>query len=284
MTRAGWPMGYERLDKGKRRRGSDTEYSRRLTGVAKRKQMEKRLQDAERLAAIGEVAGMVGHDLRNPLEAIVNRLYLAEKALESLSHNDSQVIMKLGLKKLFEELGEQVKYMGKVVSDLQDYARPMHPRPVEIRLSELLDDAFSMFRVPETVKVIREIDENFILKVDPNLMVRLLTNLLTNAVQAMPNGGRLAIKSLKKKDTLLISIQDTGVGISREDTGRLFTPFFTTKAGGTGLGLSVCRRVAEAHNGNIAFESLIGEGSTFTIELPLKRGDEPSELDQRTVS
>jgi len=224
---------------------------------------QENLLKSQRLAVIGEVAAMVGHDLRNPLQAIMYTLYLAEKKLESSSGR--------GLKEMLDTIKEQVDYANKIVSDLQDYSRPLKPTLVETSLRQLVHDTLSTIMVPKNVKVSIRIEENL-----PNLMVdssfirRVFINLITNALQAMPDGGLLTIKASKSGDSVLISFQDTGIGISPENLTKIFQPLFTTKAKGQGLGLAVCRRLVEAHNGNITVQSEAGKGSTFTIEIPLK--------------
>ena len=105
---------------------------------------------------------------------------------------------------------------------------------------------------------------------DP-VIERVFVNLLLNAVQAMPNGGELTVKSERQGKNVLIHFQDTGVGILKENLPRLFDPLFTTKAKGQGLGLAVCKRLVDAHEGSISVESTIGKGSTFTVKLPLER-------------
>jgi signal transduction histidine kinase len=129
-----------------------------------------------------------------------------------------------------------------------------------------------MVKVPETVKVSKIIEKDFPkVTVDPTLMRRVFTNLILNGIQAMPNGGRLTIKAVKTGDDVLISIKDTGVGIPGESLEKIWSPLHTTKAKGVGLGLPVCKRLVEAHDGNIIVESKVGEGSTFTVKLPSAR-------------
>jgi two-component system sensor histidine kinase HydH len=105
--------------------------------------------------------------------------------------------------------------------------------------------------------------------IDPAVMRRVFTNLIMNAIQAMPNGGELGIDLYGTDEFLFVAFKDTGVGIPEENMGKLFNPFFTTKAKGQGLGLPVCKRLVEAHDGRITVESKPGEGSTFTVELPI---------------
>ncbi|MEM3430645.1 MAG: ATP-binding protein, partial [Candidatus Bathyarchaeia archaeon] len=128
----------------------------------------------------------------------------------------------------------------------------------------------STINIPENIKVTLNVDRETTLKVDPDLIRRLFTNLITNAIQAMPDGGQLTIKTSKNDREVSISFQDTGVGIPEENINRLFDPFFTTKAKGQGLGLSICKRIVEAHEGSISVESKVGVGSTFTVKLPIK--------------
>jgi signal transduction histidine kinase len=115
--------------------------------------------------------------------------------------------------------------------------------------------------------------------VDGNYFRRVVVNLLTNAVQAMPDGGRLSVEGEIIDGKVSINISDTGVGISEENKAKLFTPLFTTKAKGTGLGLAVCKRIIDAHMGSISVDSVEGEGTTFTILLPVGEVDEPSPIE-----
>jgi signal transduction histidine kinase len=207
------------------------------------------------------------------LQVIVNRLFLAEKATERLASPYSDVAKNLGLGELFKELGEQVKYMDKIVSDLQDYARPLQVKPVETSIHRLIEDAFSTIDVPSNIKVSTQTAQDIPkLLIDSSLMRRVFTNLITNAVQAMPNGGKLMIKATVSKDAFLISFQDTGEGIPEENIDKIWSPLFTTKPKGTGLGLPTCKRLVEAQNGTIMVESKTGQGSIFTISIPLKKG------------
>lgn len=106
--------------------------------------------------------------------------------------------------------------------------------------------------------------------VDPLIMQHVLANLITNALQAMPEGGRLTIRASKNEEAALISVEDTGVGIPKENLSKLFQPLFTTKSKGQGLGLAACKQLVQAHGGSITFESDMGKGSTFTVKIPLR--------------
>ena len=217
---------------------------------------------AERMVAIGETAAMVGHDLRNPLQTITNTLYLTKKELKSMTSPPEE---KQSIMKMCKILGEQVNYMDKLLSDLQVYARPLKPEPVPTNLHQLLDVTLSMVTVPENVKVSIKVKRGLKAMVDPTLMKRVLVNLVKNAIQAMPDGGKLTIRASKKDKATFISVEDTGTGIPKKDIDRLFKPFPTTKPGGTGLGLVICKRLAEAHGGSITVKSKVGTGTTFTV-------------------
>jgi len=228
------------------------------------------LDDARRMATIGETAAMVGHDLRNPLQTIVNRLYLAKKATDSLSHPYSELADKLGLRGLIGELENQVNYMNKIVSDLQEYAKPLTPKLVETSPRHLIEETFSTIKTPENIEVSMDVLDVPRISVDPDSMRRVFTNLILNAFQAMPDGGKLTIRTSKRDEILFISFQDTGIGIPKENIDRIFSPLYTTKAKGVGLGLTVSERLVKAHNGRITVESELGKGSTFTIRLPVQ--------------
>lgn len=226
----------------------------------------KELRVAERLAVIGETAAMVGHDLRNPLQAMTSTLYLANRLVGPEKVEDRREAVEL-----LNMLDEQVYYMDKIVSDLQDFARPVAIEPTETNLADLIRDTVRNARIPENVDVSLGFQgdvSNMIL--DPTLFRRVLTNLIVNAVQAMPKGGKLTITASKERESLTVTVQDTGVGIAQENLARIFNPFFTTKAKGQGLGLPVCRRLVEVQDGTITVKSELGKGSEFTFAIPTK--------------
>ncbi len=228
---------------------------------------EQQLREAEKFAAIGRTAAMVGHDLRNPLQAIVGHIGLAEERLERLNCPPHE---RRELKESLKELGELVYYMDKIVSDLQDYARPVMPMPSRTNLSELIKETLSTCHIPPNVltsiKVPKKLPD---VNVDPTIIRRVLTNLITNALQAMPEGGNLELRAYRMKDpqTVTLRVEDTGVGIPKTDHKKMFTPLFTTKSKGQGLGLPVCKKLVEAHGGTISFKSQLRKGTRFTIKL-----------------
>ena len=236
--------------------------------ITERKRMETELVKSQRLATIGEAAAMVGHDLRNPLQAISTGVYLGRKGYESLPPEYAKVAEECGLVKWLSLVEDEIQYMDKIVSDLRDYAVPLKPDLSQVNIGQLLKDVLSKTQIPSNVNVSVRVEEGLQLMIDPVLMKRVFANLIANAVQAMPKGGELIVEA-KSDEQALVSFRDTGVGIPQEDFSRLFNPFFTTKAKGQGLGLAVCKRLVEAHGGEITVESKPGEGSTFTVKLPI---------------
>jgi PAS domain S-box-containing protein len=230
--------------------------------TTEQKQMEQRLLRSERLAAIGETAAMVGHDLRNPLQAMMGTVYLAKELIDSPKPEDKTKAVAL-----LNSLDEEVDYMNKIVSDLQNFSGPVAAKPVEMDLTNLIMDVLSNLKVPENVETTLDSKNASRITADPLLMKRIIINLVTNAIQAMPNGGKLVISCVSGRN-LSVVVRDTGVGMAPEDIAQVFTPFFTKKARGQGLGLAVCKRLVEAQGGTITLESKLGYGSTFTVTIP----------------
>ena len=228
----------------------------------------KQLRDAERMVAIGETAGMIGHDIRNPLQSMDGAIFLANEYVKSLPDEFEE---KKDLKEINELLREQVLYIDHMIADLQDFAKKAKPMLREIDLSKYIIETFGMVKVPENIIVnVVFSDEPLLLFADSDDLKRVLSNLFRNAIQAMPDGGELTILTYRKDGDVLIRVEDTGVGIPKEALPKIFTPLFTTKSKGQGFGLAVCKKIIEAHNGEITFQSKEGKGTTFTIKLPIK--------------
>jgi signal transduction histidine kinase len=226
----------------------------------------KQLKDSERLATIGQTAGMVGHDLRNPLQAVIGELYLAKIEVESLPESE----LKSNLKESIQVIEEQAAYMDKIVSDLQAFVRPIKVDKQSINLKGLVNTVLASVTVTENININVDVKTDFPqVKADPQLLKRVLINLVTNAVQAMPDGGIITVKAeVNGQNQIAVTVEDTGVGIPEKIKSQIFTPLFTTKPRGQGFGLAVCKRVIEAHSGSITFESQEGKGAKFTIQFP----------------
>ena len=225
---------------------------------------EKKLLEAERLAAIGQTAGMVEHDLRNPLQTITGEVYLAKNELGRLPESAE----KESLQESIEIIEQQVGYMDKIVSDLQDYVKPINPKKQTLNLKPLMFSVLAQANIPENVETSVQIENAQEVFADPELLKRVLINLVTNAVQAMPKGGELTLSAYTSDKERRIIVKDTGQGIPENVKPKLFAPLFTTKSKGQGFGLAVCKRVIEAHGGTITFESQEEKGTEFVVSLP----------------
>jgi PAS domain S-box-containing protein len=226
------------------------------------REIQDKLLKAQRLAVIGELAGMVGHDLRNPLTSIAGATYYIKRRISQTA--DEKVM------EMLELIEKNIEYSNKIISDLLDYSREVKLDISEINLKALVEDALASVKIPRNIRLLKEVDSSLKMKVDAEKIRRVLVNLIRNAVDAMPNGGTLIIKSRRKHRKVEFVVSDTGVGMSEEVMKKIWTPLFTTKAKGMGFGLSICKRFVEAHGGTITVESALGKGSTFTVTLPIE--------------
>ncbi len=175
-------------------------------------------------------------------------------------------------KRMIESLSNienDVTYISKIVADLQDFTRPIRPNLEKISLREICEGLMLRVDIPGNIVVSCEIDDDSkMVTADKDMVKRILGNLVTNAVQAMPEGGKLSLCVNKENSYVAISVGDTGMGIPDEVKPNLFTPLFTTKSKGQGFGLAVVKRLTEAFNGEITFTSSERKGTTFIVRLP----------------
>jgi PAS domain S-box-containing protein len=242
------------------------EYATRMEALAEER--AKKLQDAERLAAIGATAGMVGHDIRNPLQSIVGDLYLIGCDVAELPEGEE----KEAIKESVASIRQNVEYIDKIVQDLQDFTRPLNPIAKDTNLEEIIQELLLDASFPENIDakyLLAEEAKDIV--ADPALLKRILQNLVSNAVQAMPEGGGLEIQSRQENNEIAISVEDSGVGVPSEHMDKLFTPLFTTKSKGQGFGLAVVKRITEVLGGTVTFESEVGRGAKFTVHLPIAK-------------
>jgi len=242
------------------------EYSQKLEKlVSKRtkqlKQTQEKLVKSERLAAIGELAAMVGHDLRNPLTGIKGAAYYL-KAKHCSEIGDRG-------KEMLESIENAINYSNKIVNDLLEYSRELNLELTETTPKAMLKKALASLEIPEKIKIVDATADKPKIKADTEQMCRVFVNLIKNAVDAMPEGGTLAIKSKEAKGMLKITFKDTGTGMTEKTlhTLKRGVPLFTTKAKGMGFGLPICKRIAEAHGGNLSLESKNGKGTKITVTI-----------------
>jgi len=219
------------------------------------------LRKAENLAALGQLAAMVGHDLRNPLTGITGATYYLKTKLKTKKDARAE--------EMFDTIESAIAHSDKIITDLLKYAEEMKLDVSEIEPRSILSGVLSHVKVPTDVRISDKTQETPRIKCDQEKMKTVFTKLVENAFDAMPNGGMLTVESARVKESAVISFSDTGVGIPSEVMTKLWSPFFTTKAKGMGLGLTICKRVVEAHGGTISAQSSVGKGSTFTITIPI---------------
>jgi PAS domain S-box-containing protein len=230
--------------------------------ITEMKEMRDRLVRSEKLAAVGELASGVGHELRNPLSVIRNAVYVLRSALPENSDEDSR--------KMLQILDEQVNKSNKIVTDLLNFTRVRPPSPSGVDLYNLVRESLSLVTVPQHVAVKVNVNGNSPkVVVDGEQVSHAFANIIANAVESMTGSGELAVDGGRQDGCAWITFADNGCGIPAENLKKIFEPLFTTKPKGIGLGLALTRRLIEQNKGKIEVVSKVGEGTTCTIRLPL---------------
>jgi len=222
---------------------------------------QEKLIQQERLAVLGQLAGGVSHELRNPLGIINSAIYYLKMVQPDANGKIQQ----------YHDLIEQeVHNAEKIMKDMLDFARSIPADRERVALPALVQRVLDHFPVPASVDVVLKLSADLPnVYADPRQVEQVLGNLVTNAYQAMSSGGKLTISARQQKEMVAIRVKDSGAGIIPENMPKLFEPLFTTKAKGVGLGLAVSKKLVEANGGRIEAESKAGVGTTFTVSLPL---------------
>jgi signal transduction histidine kinase len=216
---------------------------------------------AERLATIGQFAAGIGHELRNPLGVVESSAFLVSRRLEQLKISDP------GLTRHMEKIVAEVQRSGRTINDLLELARNRPPKRRIVDTREMVLQAVPAAHLPAGVPVTVEVAPGVPIDADPDQLARVLTNLLINASQAMNGNGQVWIDARREASATLLRVRDEGPGIPSELREQVFQALFTTKAKGSGLGLALCRRIAEAHGGTVALEPS-ERGAIFRITIP----------------
>ena len=246
-------------------------------------QMEADLSRSERLAAAGQLAADMAHEIRNPLAAISGSIEVMREPGSDAERND----------RLMEIVLREVQRLDGLIGDFLLYARPAAAAPEPVRLAGLVEEVTKMFEGarPDGVEVETSVPADVFALADPTQLRQVLWNLVLNAAQAMPAGGRLGLRATARalpqegtpagrndseeaRPQVEITVSDTGVGIRADVLERVFDPFFTTKQAGSGLGLPTVHRIVESHGGSLRIESEPGEGTSVHIRLPAAEGAE----------
>jgi two-component system sensor kinase FixL len=235
----------------------------KFTGIVRdqtdRMSLEVKLRDEAGLVRIGELAAVLAHEVKNPLAAVSGAIQMLSEHLAS--EEDQEIV---------HEVLRRLDGLGSLMTDLLLYARPPRPRMTEVNLTEMLHALVSFLGAdPAWQEVIVDIHgQNGSVTGDPELLKVVFQNLLLNAAQAMNGQGFIQIRLQDASGSVLVDVVDTGPGIPAEAREKLFTPFFTTKVRGTGLGLATVRRIVEAHAGHVEILSSGRDGTTIRVTLP----------------
>ena len=232
-----------------------------------KEQAARTILRSEKLASIGRLASGVAHELNNPLTGVLTYGSLLLEDLKGTKYEDDLKVIR----------DETMRCRG-IVRGLLDFARESRPERVLSDLNALVEDSLKILEKHvsfQNIEIVKALDRPLPrVSVDPQEIRTVINNLALNAADAMPNGGRLTIATSAEPQfgMVVITVADTGVGISEENAGKIFEPFFTTKekGKGTGLGLAVTYGVIQRHGGLINLESRVGQGTKFTIKLPLR--------------
>ena len=235
------------------------------------------LKRTERLETLGKLASVLSHEIRNPLNSMVINMQILKRELAK------EIVNKERVEKFYGILASEIKRVDQLVQDFLLIARPPKLELEKVAINEIIDEV-SMMQVADSlqkgVRIEREYEKTPIhANVDAAKIRQVIVNLVLNAIQAMPGGGRLKIaikegdKQAKYKNklpekSLLISFSDTGHGIKHENLNKIFDFYYSTKKDGSGLGLAVVQQIIEEHNGLISVESEVNKGTTFNIYLP----------------
>jgi len=217
----------------------------------------------EKLSLLGQMAGSVGHELRNPLAAISNAIYFLKMVQPDAPDK---------VKEYLNLIERNIHISDKIIGDLLDFTRIKSAKREPVSVPQLIQQTLERFPAPENVQVTLDLSVDLPkVYVDPQYLIQVFSNLVLNACQAMADGGKLVISSCIQNEMICIAVKDGGMGISAENMKKLFEPLFTTKPKGIGLGLAVSQKLIEANGGRIEVESEVGVGSTFTVWLPVEK-------------
>ncbi|HEV3037380.1 MAG TPA: ATP-binding protein [Candidatus Angelobacter sp.] len=225
--------------------------------------IEDEIELSRRLAAIGRLTSGVAHEVKNPINAIVVHLEVMRQKLSDVDP---------ATRRHMDVIGSEIKRLDRVVQTLVDFTRPVELRLSEMDLCKLVDDVTMLASLEaerHKVHIDRTVNEPLPVRIDVDLVKQALLNIVINGVQAMAEGGTLRVEARRENDSAVIIVQDEGPGIPADIRDKIFNLYFTTKSGGSGIGLAMAYRVVQLHNGSLEFDSIVGQGTTFYLRFPL---------------
>ena len=235
------------------------------------KSAQDELIKKERLAAIGQMASVVGHEIRNPLAVINNSIYFIKTKTNAQPNPEPKVIKHIAI------IESEIRQANGIIDEILGFARTRELNPKLVHLNSYLEDLTMSFPVPPHIELIKNFaPENPTVNIDADEMTQALRNLIKNGIEVMPERGKVFVRSeMVDAGTVRIDVEDTGQGIPKETLEKIFAPFFTTKARGTGLGLAVVKKVADRHKGRIEATSVVGQGTCFKLFIPVVQNPPP---------
>lgn len=230
--------------------------------IRREEQHKLEMAHRESLAQLGEMGAMLAHEIRNPLSGIKGYAQVIEKHPRDERNGG-----------FAQRIVSETLRLETLVSALLAYAKSDREPMLTLNLSTVVAHAAALLQ-PEAeqlkIKFICEYQENILIYGNWDRLTQVLLNVVKNAIQSMPDGGTVRITACKDSKHAIVNVSDSGHGISLEDMTRVFEPFFTTKARGTGLGLALCRKIVEEHGGKITVQSIVGEGTSVSVAIPIR--------------
>ena len=229
------------------------------------KSAQDELIKKERLAAIGQMASVVGHEIRNPLAVINNSVYFIKTKANAAGAPDPKVTKHISI------IESEIRQANGIIDEILGFARTRELNPKVMHLNSYLEDLTMSFPVPPHIELVKSLaPENPYVNIDPDEMAQAIRNLIKNGIEVMPENGKVYVRSeVVDAGTVRVDVEDTGCGMPKETVDKIFAPFFTTKARGTGLGLAVVKKVVDRHKGKVEVSSVVGRGTCFKIFLPI---------------
>jgi signal transduction histidine kinase len=262
-----WTVAYRRLQAWQDR--LDNFLTRIRFG---RRRLRKRAQSAERLAEVGTLTGGLAHEIKNPLSTVLLNLQLLQEDLNPNDPAHTRIVNRLNT------VTREASRLRDILDDFLRYAGKIELRRQAVDLNDLLEELVDFYSPQAQLNRVQlRFKRNatpLIASIDPRLIKQAVLNLMINALQAMPSGGELILSATLAQSAnphAVIDVIDTGSGIPADQTGKIFQAYYSTKKGGTGLGLAMARRIVEEHGGQIGVRSEANKGSDFYIELPLQQ-------------
>ena len=224
----------------------------------------------EKIAAVGQIAAGVTHEVKNPLNSLSINAQMLMKELVEKFGLDSSAYESASL------IRSEINRINNILEEFVKFAKFPEPEFSENDINQVIKEVYDLISESakeSDVKVMLSLQENIpLFRFDAGQLIEVLINLAQNAIKAMRDGGLLEINTAQNDDNIIISVTDSGEGISERNFDKVFSPFFSTREGGLGLGLSIVQRIVESHGGKVSCQSNVGEGTVFEVVLPVQRG------------